>query len=70
MEWCQDWYSRGYYSVSPKKNPQGPASGAYRVIRGGSFFMEPQDLRTYARSAGWPSLQAFRMLGFRVAREP
>jgi formylglycine-generating enzyme required for sulfatase activity len=21
MEWCQDWYSRGYYSVSPRKNP-------------------------------------------------
>ena len=70
MEWCQDWYSRAYYSTSPKKNPQGPANGSYRVIRGGSFFMEPQDLRTYARSAGWPSLQSYRMLGFRVARQP
>jgi formylglycine-generating enzyme required for sulfatase activity len=70
MEWCQDWYSRDYYSVSPKKNPQGPANGAYRVIRGGSFFMEPQDIRTYARSAGWPSLQSYRMLGFRIARQP
>jgi formylglycine-generating enzyme required for sulfatase activity len=51
MEWCQDWYSRDYYSVSPKKNPKGPATGAYRVVRGGSFFMEGQDQRTYARSA-------------------
>ncbi|MBX5493999.1 MAG: formylglycine-generating enzyme family protein [Bryobacteraceae bacterium] len=70
MEWCQDWYSRDYYSVSPRKNPKGPASGAYRVVRGGSFFMEPQDLRTYARSAAWPSFQAHRMIGFRPVREP
>ena len=70
MEWCQDWYSRGYYSVSPKKNPQGPEKGAYRVLRGGGFFFEPQDARSYARSGGWPSLQAWRMVGFRPVREP
>src|SRR5579872_4263117 len=70
MEWCQDWYSRTYYSVSPRKNPQGPPSGAYRVLRGGTFFMDPLDLRTYARSAAWPSFQSHRMIGFRAAREP
>ncbi len=70
MEWCQDWYQRDYYSVSPKKNPKGPEKGAYRVLRGGSFFFEGQDLRTYARSGAWPSFQAFRMVGFRAAREP
>jgi formylglycine-generating enzyme required for sulfatase activity len=70
MEWCQDWYSRGYYSVSPKKNPQGPEKGAYRVLRGGGFFFEPQDARSYARSAAWPSFLASRMVGFRAAREP
>ena len=51
MEWCQDWYSRDYYSVSPRKNPQGPATGAYRVLRGGTFFMEGFDLRSSARTA-------------------
>jgi formylglycine-generating enzyme required for sulfatase activity len=70
MEWCQDWYQRDYYSVSAKKNPKGPEKGAYRVLRGGSFFFEGQDLRTYARSGAWPSFQAFRMVGFRAAREP
>jgi formylglycine-generating enzyme required for sulfatase activity len=55
--------------VSPKKNPKGPAQGAYRVVRGGAFFFEPQDLRSYARSGAWPSLQAYRMLGFRIARD-
>lgn len=69
-EWCQDWYSRTYYSVSPRKNPKGPDTGAYRVVRGGSFFVDQFDLRTYARSAAWPSFQEHRMIGFRPAREP
>jgi formylglycine-generating enzyme required for sulfatase activity len=70
MEWCQDWYSRDYYSVSPRKNPKGPSTGAYKVLRGGSFFVEAFDLRSYARSAAWPSFQSHRMVGFRVVREP
>ena len=70
MEWCQDWYSRDYYAFSPKKNPKGPETGAYRVVRGGTFFMESQDQRTYLRSASWPSLQSHRMTGFRPARDP
>ncbi len=70
MEWCQDWYSRGYYAVSAKKNPKGPERGAYRVLRGGAFFFEALDNRSYARSGGWPSLQAWRMVGFRVVRQP
>ncbi len=69
MEWCSDWYSRDYYSVSPRKNPKGPATGAYRVVRGGSFFVEAFDLRSYGRSAAWPSFQSHRMIGFRVARD-
>jgi len=33
------------------------------VTRGGSFFMEPFDMRVYARQSAWPSLQAHRMIG-------
>ncbi|MFN9264525.1 MAG: hypothetical protein ACK6DY_13665 [Acidobacteriota bacterium] len=40
------------------------------MLRGGSFFFEEGDLRVSARSGGWPSLQAWRMIGFRAAREP
>ncbi len=69
-EWCSDWYGRDYYASSPKKNPKGPATGAYRVVRGGSFFLEAFDMRTYARSAAWPSFQSHRMIGFRAVREP
>ena len=70
MEWCSDWYDRDYYAVSPRKDPRGPASGAYRVVRGGSFFVEPFELRTTARSAAWPSFQGHRMIGVRLVREP
>jgi formylglycine-generating enzyme required for sulfatase activity len=70
MEWTADWYSRDYYSVSPRRNPKGPPTGAYRVVRGGTFFVEAFDLRSSARSAAWPSFQAHRMIGFRAAREP
>jgi formylglycine-generating enzyme required for sulfatase activity len=37
-EWVNDWYDSGYYSVSPYSNPQGPDSGIYRVLRGGSWY--------------------------------
>ena len=70
MEWCSDWYGQDYYGASPRKNPKGPATGAYRVVRGGSFFVEPFELRSTARSAAWPSFQAHRMIGFRAVREP
>jgi formylglycine-generating enzyme required for sulfatase activity/acetyl esterase/lipase len=70
MEWCQDWYDRDYYASSPRKNPKGPATGAYRVVRGGTFFVEPYELRSAARSAAWPSFQGHRMIGFRPVREP
>jgi formylglycine-generating enzyme required for sulfatase activity len=70
MEWCLDWYDRDYYASSPRRNPMGPASGAYRVVRGGTFFLEAFDLRSYGRSAAWPSFQGHRMIGFRLVREP
>ena len=36
-EWCADWYDSDYYSKSPYENPNGPASGSSRVLRGGSW---------------------------------
>ena len=36
-EWCQDWYDADYYKQSPENDPQGPSSGQYRVLRGGSY---------------------------------
>ena len=36
-EWVNDWYDGSYYSQSPSVNPQGPASGTRRVLRGGAW---------------------------------
>jgi formylglycine-generating enzyme required for sulfatase activity len=36
-EWTSDWYSRDYYSVSPRKNPKGPEAGMYKVFRGAAW---------------------------------
>jgi serine/threonine-protein kinase len=37
VEWVSDWFSPTYYSVSPPRNPAGPANGAFRVVRGGGW---------------------------------
>ena len=37
-EWVNDWYNGSYYSVSPGSNPPGPATGSYRVLRGGGWY--------------------------------
>jgi formylglycine-generating enzyme required for sulfatase activity len=38
-DWCNDWYGSGYYSdpEATQPDPDGPASGTYRVLRGGSW---------------------------------
>ena len=53
MEWCSDWY--GNYSSSPQANPQGPSSGDYRVLRGGSWNHYLSYCRVAVRSYSYPS---------------
>lgn len=36
-EWCWDWYSPDYYSVSTSVNPTGPITGSRHILRGGSY---------------------------------
>lgn len=33
-EWTNDWYASDYYSHSPLNDPQGPAQGTKKVLRG------------------------------------
>lgn len=49
-EWTGDWYDEHHYSNSPERNPQGPSSGEYRVLRGGSWLNGPVDVRSAGRS--------------------
>jgi formylglycine-generating enzyme required for sulfatase activity len=48
-EWCEDWYDREYYKNSPAADPQGPTSGASRVLRGGSWYSAPNNVRCALR---------------------
>jgi len=71
-EWCQDWHGENYYSSSPAFDPQGPTSGKYRVLRGGSWFYPP----LYCRSASrfweefwFTAIGYYNINGFRVVME-
>ena len=39
-DWVNDWYAEDYYQHSPERDPQGPANGTEKVVRGylGSMF--------------------------------
>lgn len=67
-EWTADWYDRTYYASSPEKNPPGPETGSYRVLRGGSWFDQPKlfltcSYRSWARQA-----ERSPTIGFRCAK--
>lgn len=66
-EWCSDWYSGTYYAVSPAENPRGPASGSFRILRGGSWFSSFYPPRCAYRLATSPE-DAHYLYGFRIAR--
>ena len=64
-EWCSDWYSS--YKEDDTDNPQGPADGVRRVVRGGSWGMVAEGCRvSYRGSDSFPDSR-FNHLGFRVA---
>jgi len=63
-EWVSDYFSEGYYQVSPFENPLGPGSGSRRVVRGGSWFNPGGGVRTVARASQRPNT-ALDTVGFR-----
>jgi iron(II)-dependent oxidoreductase len=65
-EWVGDWSGIDWYRVMPERNPQGPSSGRYRVVRGGSWRSAPVMLRTATRSAASPDARR-DTIGFRCA---
>lgn len=81
-EWCADWYTPGYYLVSPRENPKGP-DGSYdpsrpdeahvpkRVQRGGSFLCSDGFCARY-KPAGRGKGEVYTgssHVGFRCARD-
>jgi formylglycine-generating enzyme required for sulfatase activity len=66
-EWCWDWYAAPRYPTgSPYlggTDPRGPASGFYRVLRGGNWYYLADRCRTAYRDYYYPTIilsNAFR----------
>ena len=66
-EWCHDWYAADYYSHSPSENPQGPAGGTARILRGGEWRDDSTACTVYDRGAIEPKYTRPEF-GFRVAK--
>jgi len=67
-EWCNDYYFSIYYSQSENAtNPQGPQTGSYRVLRGGSWDNYDRYCRSANRHTDYPYYRHYT-IGFRVIR--
>jgi formylglycine-generating enzyme required for sulfatase activity len=68
-EWTADWYDPSFYRTSVAgENPKGPASGTYRVVRGGSW----RNLGALARAAyrgGHAPSERSAIIGFRCVQD-
>ncbi len=69
-EWCMDWYGYHYYETSLQEpdNPQGPAQGVYRVLRGGCWKSLKEDMRCSHRHRNNPGVMN-GTYGFRCAAD-
>ncbi|MBL9158600.1 MAG: SUMF1/EgtB/PvdO family nonheme iron enzyme [Verrucomicrobiales bacterium] len=66
LEWCWDWYGETYYTTG-FTDPRGPATGSFRVFRGGGWNGEAIYSRASLRDFDSPSGATY-YLGFRSAR--
>ncbi len=70
-EWCSDWYDDDYYKTCDRdgkvSDPQGPAAGIYRVIRGGSWSYKNRFATTTTRNKTHPGATYYDV-GFRCVK--
>ena len=62
-EWCRDWYGTLAYGA----DPEGSASGSYRVGRGGSWDDDSGSCTSFCRVSNDPSFRR-GIYGFRLSR--
>jgi serine/threonine-protein kinase len=67
-QWVNDWYDDNYYRNSPSQDPPGPASGQFRVLRGGSWVNTPRNVRVSNRYRNYPA-RRLESFGFRCGGE-
>ena len=66
-ECSEDWY--GNYPAGAVIDPKGPATGKYRVLRGGSFNYYVSSARSSCLFLNTPTFR-YNYVGFRLARTP
>jgi len=64
-EWCKDFW--GNYNDKAQKDPTGPKTGTWRVIRGGAWYNVDDMSRVTSRDGPLPTFTNF-YYGFRVAK--
>lgn len=62
-EWCQDWYAK--YTYDDQTDPTGPATGTYRIVRGGSY-ADWDECKVFYRNVDKPSNRTSKT-GLRLA---
>jgi sulfatase modifying factor 1 len=67
-EWVSDWHADDYYAQSPADDPTGPATGAVKVRRGGSWHTWPLYTRCAFRNWNTPQTR-YTLVGIRLVRE-
>lgn len=66
-EWCFDYFRSGYYNRGDEKDPKGPVSGVFRVLRGGAWNSRSDLCRVFTRFSSVDS--RFDTIGFRVVMQ-
>jgi formylglycine-generating enzyme len=66
-EWVHDWYDPAYYASSPRANPPGPATGQFRIVRGGGWLSTDAAMLTCSHRHQVPADTYSYGIGFRVA---
>ena len=67
-DWCADWY--GDYPKGAATDPQGPAAGRDRFLRGGSWNNVAGSCRAASRRKFGPGSRFYIDIGFRCAMTP
>ncbi len=66
-QWVSDWYDPDYDAVSEYRNPQGPPSGRFRCVRGGSWVNDDVSFLRCAHRHEVPADTYAYSIGFRIA---